>query len=151
MALIIRSSDIHAAGCFTTEPIKKGTYVVEYTGPRLTVEEADRLYESRDDTYLFGLSEGNTVIDGTGMAAFINHCCDGNCETDEIDGRIWIVAVRDIAAGEELSYDYCMYDGDGHAPCRCGARNCRGTLYAASEAKTKAKAKHREGTRRNPS
>lgn len=151
MALIIRSSDIHAAGCFTTEPIKKGTYVVEYTGPRLTVEEADRLYQSRDDTYLFGLSEGKTVIDGTGMAAFINHCCDGNCETDEIDGRIWIVAARDIAAGEELSYDYCMYDGDGHAPCRCGAGNCRGTLYAASKPKARAKARHREGTRREAS
>lgn len=144
MALIIRSSDIHAAGCFTTEPIKKGTYVVEYTGPRFSVEEGDRLYENRADTYLFGLSDGKTVIDGTGMAAFINHCCDPNCEPDEIDGHIWIVAIRDIAAGEELSYDYNLYDGEGKAPCHCGARRCRGTLYADAEEEKKRPEKRRK-------
>ncbi len=40
MALVIRSSKIHAAGCYTTTPVSKGTHIVEYTGPRLTVEEA---------------------------------------------------------------------------------------------------------------
>src|ERR1700756_2225149 len=63
MALIIRSSDIHAAGCYTTTRIPKGKRVAEYTGPRLTKDEADVLYESRPITYLFGLGDGSIVID----------------------------------------------------------------------------------------
>ena len=100
MALVIRSSKIHAAGCYTTTPVSKATHIVEYTGPRLTVEEADTRSNDRPETYLFGLSDGQHVIDGDGVAAFINHCCDPNCEADEIDGRVWIIALRDIAAGD---------------------------------------------------
>jgi uncharacterized protein len=128
MALIIRSSPIHAAGCYTTAPIRNGTRVVEYTGPRLSKEEGDRRYENRRYTYLFGLKDGG-VVDGHGTAAFINHSCDPNCETDEIDGHIWIIAARNIAAGEELTYDYNLFDGDFDAPCHCGAKSCRGSMY----------------------
>ncbi len=131
--LVIRSSKIHAAGCYTTTPVSKGTHIVEYTGPRLTVEEADTRSSDRPETYLFGLSDGQHVIDGDGIAAFINHCCDPNCEADEIDGRVWIIALRHIAAGEELSYDYNLYDGDDDAPCCCCAENCRGSLYSEEE------------------
>ena len=133
MALIIRSSRIHAAGCYTSSKIRKGTYIVEYTGPRLTNEQGDAIYDGLEHTYLFGLSDGKTVIDGHGTAAFINHSCDPNCETDEVDGRVWIVAARDIAAGEELTYDYNLYDGEGDAPCFCGAANCRGSMYEEEE------------------
>ena len=136
MGLIVRSSDIHAAGVYTTAPIAKGTRIVEYIGPRITKERGDELYEGRPFTYLFGLDDG-TIIDGHGLAAFINHCCDPNCETDEIDGRIWIIALRNIKAGDELVYDYCLFDGDDpdDAPCHCGARNCRGTMYSDEEIK----------------
>ena len=133
MGLVIRSSRIHAAGCYTTSKIRKGAYIVEYTGPRLTNEQGDAIYEGLDHTFLFGLSDGKTVIDGHGIAAFINHSCDPNCETDEVDGRVWIVAARNIAAGEELTYDYNLYDGDGDAPCFCGAKNCRGSMYDPEE------------------
>ena len=46
MPLVIRSSAIHAAGCYTTTPIRKGAHVVEYTGPRLTKDLADIKYEN---------------------------------------------------------------------------------------------------------
>ncbi len=134
MGLIVRSSAIHAAGCYTTTPIAKGTRVVEYTGPVIDKEEADRRYEDKPITYLFGIGDGSKVIDGHGIAMFINHSCDANCETEEIDGRVWIMAIRDIAAGEELCYDYCLYDGgDEDAPCNCGAKKCRGSMYSAEE------------------
>jgi hypothetical protein len=62
---------------------------------------------------------------------FINHSCDPNCETSEVGGRVWIEAIRDIASGEEITYDYCLYDGGGEeAPCNCGTAHCRGTMYA---------------------
>ena len=137
MGLIIRSSDIHAAGCYTTAPIKNGTKVIRYEGPIMTKEVGDARYDGRDDehTYLFGLDDGQRVIDGHGMAMFINHSCDPNCETDGEGDEIWIVAIRDIEAGEELTYDYCLWDGaeDDPSTCSCGAKNCRGTMYTEEE------------------
>ena len=132
MPLMIRRSRIHADGVYTTTPIKRKHIVVEYTGPRLTNDQADAIYDDSTRTYLFGLTDGQHVIDGDGIAAFINHSCDPNCEADEIDGRVFIRSIRNIVAGEELSYDYNLYDGDPDdpAPCHCKARHCRGTLYA---------------------
>jgi uncharacterized protein len=142
MALVIRRSKIHADGCYTTEPIRKGTRIVEYTGPHLTVEEADALYENSPRTYLFGLEDGKSVIDGDGIAAFINHSCAPNCEPDEVGGRVYILALRNIKAGEELAYDYNMYDGDldDQAPCHCGSKKCRGSMYSREELRRREKA-----------
>lgn len=134
MGLIIRSSAIHAAGCYTTTAIRKGTRVAEYDGPRLSRDEADSCYEESPITYLFGLGDGSIVIDGHCMAMFINHSCDPNCETEEVDGRVWITAIRNIAPGEEITYDYCLYDGgEDEAFCNCGAKKCRGTMYSNEE------------------
>ena len=137
MGLILRSSAIHAAGCYTTTAIRKDARVAEYTGPLLTRDEADARYKNSPITYLFGLGQGDMVIDGRSMAMFINHSCDPNCETVEEDGRIWIMAIRAIAAGEEITYDYCLYDsaGEDEAICNCGAKNCRGTMYSEDEIK----------------
>ncbi len=138
MSLIIRSSAIHAAGCYTTTAVRKGTRVAEYTGPRLSKNEADTAYEDSPITYLFGLGDGKVVIDGHCMAMFINHSCDPNCETEEIKGRIWITAIKNIEAGAEITYDYCLYDGgEDDAFCNCGTGKCRGTMYSHAEVKSR--------------
>jgi uncharacterized protein len=152
MTLVIRRSKIHADGCYTTEPIKKKGLVAEYSGPRITIAEADALYEHSPRTYLFGLVNGTHVIDGDSASAFINHSCDPNCEADEIDGKVIITAVRKIEAGEELTYDYNLYDGDleDESPCFCGMKSCRGSMYSETElekrATSKLEAKGRQGT-----
>lgn len=134
MALIIGSSAIHAAGCYTTSFISKHSPVAEYTGARIAKEEADRIYQDSPMTYLFGIGDGATVIDGFGTAMFINHSCEPNCEADEREGRVWIIALRDIAPGEELTYDYNLYDGDeDEARCNCGSAACRRTMYSIDE------------------
>jgi len=109
--------------------------VLEYTGPRLTTQQAEGLYAGSEVTYLFGMDDGKTVIDGFGMAAFVNHSCSPNCETDQIDDRVWIVASRDIARGEELTYDYNIYDAEPgeSSSCHCGTKDCRGTMYCEEE------------------
>jgi uncharacterized protein len=128
--LVVRPSPIHSVGVYAATPIRKGTRLVEYTGPRITAEEADRLYDAAPRTYLYGLDDGKTVIDGEGLGAYLNHSCDPNCEIDEIKGRVWLFALRDIAAGEELVWDYNLYDDDDPAPCHCGSPKCRGTMYS---------------------
>jgi hypothetical protein len=147
MALMIRSSAIHAAGCYTTVAIRKGALVAEYTGYPLSKEEADRTYDaSAAVTYLFGLGDGSMVIDGHSMAMFINHSCRPNCETEEDEGRVWIKAIRNIAAGEEITYDYCLYDGgEDEARCNCGVEKCRGTMYSREEVKNRRAAQEKSG------
>ena len=141
MALVIRRSKIHADGVYTTTPIKSRAIVAEYSGPRMTYSQADALYEHSPRTYLFGLTDGERVVDGDGIAAFINHSCDPNCESDELGQRVVIRAIRNIEAEEELAYDYCLYDGDPDdlALCFCGARNCRGTMYSDKEIRRRKK------------
>ena len=134
MGLIVRSSAIHAAGCYTTTRIRKGARVSEYTGRRISKDEADALYEDSLVTYLFGLGDGEIVIDGHCVTMFINHSCDANCETSEVDDRIFVTAIKNIPAGAEITFDYCLYDGgDDEAICNCGAEKCRGTMYSKEE------------------
>jgi uncharacterized protein len=111
----------------------------------MSKEEADARFADSPVTYLFGLGDGSIVIDGHGLAMFINHSCDPNCETSEEDECVVITAIRSIKAGEEITYDYCLYDGgDDEAICNCGARVCRGTMYSRKEVR-KRKAEAQEG------
>ena len=121
MPLVVRPSPIHSVGVFTTTAVRKGSRVVEYAGERITPEEADRRYNHSPRTYLYGLEDGKTVIDGEGLGAYLNHSCDPNCEVDEIKGRVWLFALRNIAPGEELVWDYNLYDDEDPAPCHCGS------------------------------
>jgi uncharacterized protein len=147
--LLIRSSAIHAAGCYTLDPIRRGARIIEYDGPRLTKDAADERYADRIVTYLFGFDEGTDVIDGFGTAMFLNHSCAPNCETVVINRRIFIQAIRDIAANEELVYEYHLYDSDDDdANCYCGAEKCRGTMYSDEELARRAKLAKRKATKK---
>ena len=138
---VVRRSKIHGRGVYATRHIAKGARVVEYLGDRITHEEADERYEEKpqDDghTFLFVVDEKLCIDAGVGgnAARFINHSCAPNCETLIEDRRVFIEAIRDIVPGEELGYDYQLTwestdDPDELAlfACRCGARQCRGTM-----------------------
>ena len=62
-----------------------------------------------------------------GPAEWFNHSCDPNAG---MSGQVSLVALRDIAAGEEICYDYAMSDGSPYDEfaCRCGAAACRGSV-----------------------
>jgi len=148
--LVVRSSSIHAAGCYTLQPIRKGRRVLEYDGPRVSKETADERYADRPVTYLFGLQDRSDVIDGFGTGMFINHSCAPNCETEEVNSRIYIRAIRDIAAGEELLYEYNLYDSDSDDyDCYCGVSHCRGTMLSDDEVKRQARNAARRAARKN--
>jgi hypothetical protein len=143
--LLVRSSSIHAAGCYTLDAISRGSRVIEYDGPRISKSVADERYADRPVTYLFGFGGKGDVIDGFGTAMFLNHSCDPNCETQERNGRVFIKAIRDIAAGEELLYEYNLYDSDEDtADCYCGATQCRGTMFSDEEVARQKRKKARD-------
>jgi hypothetical protein len=150
--LATKASNIHRTGCYTTVSIAEGTHICEYSGEVIAKEEADERFTGQTETYLFGLGDGSYVINGTSIARYINHSCDPNCESDEIDGGVWIIALRDIEAGEELTYDYNLYDGEDDDPaiCQCGAATCRGSMYSPEELEERAKAQSQVEQKKNP-
>jgi SET domain-containing protein len=143
-----RESDIHGKGVFATAAIEKGERVVRYKGALRTHDEVDITYGEVDEdghTFLFTLND-DYVIDGNvdgNVARWINHSCAPNCEAvieeDDRDRRhkdkVIIQAMRDIAPGEELTYNYGIVLDERHTAklkklwgCRCGAPRCTGTM-----------------------
>lgn len=134
-------SAIHNWGLYAIEPIAANEMIIEYVGEVVRQEIAD-LREARymrsgiGSSYLFRVDE-STVVDATkrgGIARFINHCCTPSCTAKiiKVEGqkRIVIYASRDIAANEELTYDYKFEKeiGEERIPCLCGAPGCKGYL-----------------------
>jgi SET domain-containing protein len=146
----VRGSKVHGSGVFAARPIRKGRRIIEYSGDRVTHAEADRRYEAKDEsdnhTFLF-IVDCATVIDAGvdgNEARFINHSCDPNCESVIEGRRVFIEAIRSIAAGEELAYDYQIQrDEDDPAnvdevfACRCGSKSCRGTMLWPTKRRVK--------------
>ncbi len=130
--LEVKPSPIHGAGVFANEAFATGARVLEYTGERITKAESLRRCEAQND-FIFALDE-EWDLDGNvswNTARFVNHSCAPNCDAERIEGRIWIVARRDIAAGDELTfnYGYDLVDYRDH-PCLCGAEECAGFIVA---------------------
>ena len=139
----VRRSGIHGKGVFALQPLTKGQALIEYLGQIITWREALRRHphdpSDPQHTFYFHIDD-RRVIDaahGGNAARWINHACSPNCEADEQGGRVFIKALRRIAAGEELFYDYGLTIDERYTtklkklyPCRCGSFNCRGTLLA---------------------
>lgn len=120
-----RNSPIHGYGVYAGEVIEAGQRVVQYIGRRLTKKESEQL---EDTTYLFELNS-RYDIDGKNIVRYINHSCDPNCEVEIVRGQIWIRAIRRIAEGEELFYNYSYEMEEAmDYPCGCGADRCVGFI-----------------------
>jgi len=149
---VVRRSKLHGNGVFAARKIPAGTQIIEYQGERISAKEADRRHPTNPDdpfhTFFFSLSSGR-VIDGGDNgndARWINHACEPNCESQESPNgkRVYITAIRDIARGEELFYDYGLVLEDkitkklkAAYQCLCGASTCRGTMLAVKPKKPK--------------
>src|SRR5262249_41160844 len=112
--------------------ITKGTRIMQYIGAKIPkAESAERL--AQGNASIFALND-RYDIDGRTLkhtARSINHSCDPNCEAQRTYRSIWIVALRDIPQGEELTHnDGCEIDGEPPEPCHCGAHNCCGFILA---------------------
>ena len=138
-----RRSGVHGKGVFAIAPIARGDTIIEYVGEIITWKEGQRRHphdpKDPNHTFYFHVDE-KRVIDalyGGNSSRWINHSCKPNCEADEQEGRIFIKALRNIKAGEELNYDYGLIIDERYTPklkaeypCWCGAKQCRGTLLA---------------------
>ncbi len=141
----VRGSEIHGRGVYATDWIAQGTKIIEYVGELIDKQESDRrgslLQDQSKETggpavYIFTLSR-KYDIDGDvpwNTARLINHSCEPNCEA-WIEGRkIFIHALTEIQAGDELTFDY-GFDVDCYEdhPCRCGKDACVGYIVSRSQ------------------
>lgn len=143
-----RKSEIHGNGVFATADIAKGERIIRYRGALRTHDQVDADYggiEENGHTFLFTLNDTYVIdanIEGN-VARWINHSCAPSCEAvleEDDKGRphkdkVFIEALRDIRAGEELTYNYGIVLDERHTPklkklwgCRCGAPDCTGTM-----------------------
>src|SRR5262245_44992186 len=94
-------------GVFATRPIPRGTitWTRDELDRRFTRQDIDAmspLYRAILDKYTFVDARGEHVLCWD-IARFVNHSCDATCLAP---GYEFEIAVRDIAAGEELTDDY---------------------------------------------
>lgn len=127
-----RPSAIHGLGGFAKTDILKDTRIIEYLGERIDKQESARRCEA-NNVYIFSLNEQQD-LDGNvswNPARFLNHSCSPNCEAQLDQDRIWIIAARDIRAGEELTFNY-GFDVENYRdfPCCCGLPECVGFIVA---------------------
>ena len=105
-------------GLFTLAAIPAGRKIIEYVGPVITSEEADR----RGGKYLFELDEKHAV-DGSARsntARYVNHSCRPNAKGYTTGRRIWIWSLRTIRPGEEIKINYGREYLDEHIrQCKC--------------------------------
>ncbi|MBI4675257.1 MAG: SET domain-containing protein-lysine N-methyltransferase [Chloroflexi bacterium] len=111
-------------GVFARESLAQGELISVWGGQVMTRAQVAQLPEKyqhyatqvEEDFYLAGVSEED--------ADYFNHSCDPNAG---LQGQIVLVAMRDIAPGEEICFDYAMTDGSDYDEfeCHCGAPNCR--------------------------
>jgi uncharacterized protein len=130
--LWVGKSCIAGKGLFTAQPIARGTRIIQYRGEKIPKAESDKRLAA-GNVYIFQLND-RYDIDGKVLrnkARYINHSCDPNCTVQLTTQTIWIVALRDITPGEELTYNYGYeLDDTPTHPCTCGAETCCGAILA---------------------
>lgn len=136
---------MHGTGVFAVGDFAAGEEIIEYVGEIISMQEAIRRHphdpQDPNHTFYFHVDDAH-VIDGLyggNASRWINHSCRPNCEPQEVKGRIFIHALRQIWKGEELTFDYDLLSDEpmtdalkAQYACRCGAKKCRGTMLAAT-------------------
>jgi hypothetical protein len=122
MVLEIRKTENKGFGLFTTQNIEKGQLVVEIKGEIKTEEEWIKL--GADDNYLHQIDWDKYMLVEP-PARFTNHSCNPNCG---FKNRTKFYALRNIEKGEEITADYDTFESNWVMKCRCGEKNCRGTI-----------------------
>ena len=129
MDVAVRSSAIQGLGVFAARPFRKGAVVQVIDDSRI-VDDLHPLGSGDDARHCDYLEAGKVVLMRP-PERHINHSCDPNTYVKTLDGRRLVIALRDIPAGEEITYDYCINSGgDTVWTCHCGAARCRGEIHS---------------------
>lgn len=125
-AVDVRPNEGLGLAVFAVENIPTGTRIAVFTGEKYQSETALGLPEiMRNHAIQIGPRE--FVFGYKGLAHCLCHSCDPNCG---IRNFTEIFAVRDIIAGEQLTWDYRCSENSNWVleTCLCGSERCTGTI-----------------------
>jgi hypothetical protein len=127
--VIVKSSPIHGKGLFAAVNFNEGTLILERDDSWL-VTDLTPLPDGEHEYHCDWLADGRVVL-AQEPERYTNHSCDPNAFVKEVDGVRYCCARRGIAAGEEITYDYCINGfGDTVWECNCGSERCRRTIHS---------------------
>ena len=106
---------------YATGLIREGTEIFHFTGKPMDYEETKKL--GNQESFALQVSE-NFYVYLDEPARYFNHSCEPNCG---LTPDLKLLAIREIAKGEELTYDYSttMLERDWHLKCKCNKEKCR--------------------------
>ena len=134
-SLEVRQSSIDQRGVYARQPVRKGERLAIFGGDILLIDETRslpeqfRFYPLQIEERFMLYMRNPSVSEDTD---YFNHSCEPNAG---LRGQIFLVAMRDIAKDEEITFDYCMslseFEGSDFAisfDCQCGSPSCRGRV-----------------------
>uniref|UniRef100_A0A2M4CYQ2 Putative histone-lysine n-methyltransferase mes-4 isoform x3 n=1 Tax=Anopheles darlingi TaxID=43151 RepID=A0A2M4CYQ2_ANODA len=138
--LEVRKFEDRGHGLVTKEDLTAGQFIIEYVGEVINKKEFGRrlnyMQQQNEQHYYFLEVDSEIIIDAGpkgNLARFVNHSCEPNCETQKwtVDNMrvIGVFALKDIKAGQELTFDYCLAKfGENRQTCLCGSEKCSGQI-----------------------
>lgn len=128
MSSIITKKTAHGLGVFAVRPFVKGEKILEAKGQILDYDDfEDGSYE---DQHCLQIGERTFIGSSGEIDDYVNHSCEPNAGYRIQGTQADLIAIRDIAAGEEITYDYSttMHNDRNEMQCECGAPSCRGLI-----------------------
>ena len=129
--------DRKGRGLYATKYIKEGTRIIDYVGKVITKKQTEQSekFDNSKPIYLFNLNN-RYDLDGDvswNTARLINHSCSNNCDYNGTGLKLWVIAIKDIKKGEELTCDYGFGYDENYKQfrCKCGSQNCCGYIVRA--------------------
>ena len=126
--------DKKGRGLYATIDIKEGTRIIDYVGKIITKKQTEesKKFDNSKPIYLFNLNS-RYDLDGDvswNTARLINHSCSNNCDYNGTGLKLWVVAIKDVKKGEELTCDYGFGYDENYKQflCKCGSKNCCGYI-----------------------
>jgi uncharacterized protein len=129
--------DRKGRGLYATRDIKEGTRIIDYVGKIITKKQTEESakFDNAKPIYLFNINK-RYDLDGDvswNTARLINHSCSNNCDYNGSGLKLWVVAIKDIKKGNELTCDYGFSYDENFKDfiCKCGSKNCCGYIVRA--------------------
>ena len=129
--------DRKGRGLYATKYIKEGTRIIDYVGKVITKKQTEQSekFDNSKPIYLFNLNN-RYDLDGDvswNTARLINHSCSNNCDYNGTGLKLWVIAIKDIKKGQELTCDYGFGYDENYKQfrCKCGSQNCCGYIVRA--------------------
>lgn len=122
-------------GVHTLEELDAGSRILDFSGPLVGRDYVQKVFERRGHDGFLQVAESLYMGVSGGFDDYVNHSCEPNCGISFSEETPCLIALENIEAGSELTFDYASTQErfPFRFDCSCGAPNCRGSIGDFSE------------------